>query len=334
MPEHIVEAPEISVVIACRNEEANAEAIAAAVIAMLEPIVSSFDIIFIDNQSQDRTVEIIRGMCARDPRIRLIVNARNFGQMRSPTHAIYQAGGKAVIGLCADFQDDPALLPEFVRRWRAGADIVLGVRETEKSGVMLSFMRDLSYSLQKRFGDYPIIPNATGFGLYDRRVIEAIRALNEPEPFFRGLLVETGYSVETILFKRPPRAGGRSNNNFFTLLDFALNGLAGSSRRLLRAPLYVAFFLGVLTLVCLFGGAIAAFTGRSVQLWLLAAMIEGQFCLLFGFLGLLGVQVALVSERTRNQPLVLERERINFPRPYGSPFEPSVTQGPNRFQGR
>jgi len=308
--------PEISVVIACRNEEDNAEAIAAAVIAQLETVTDSFDIIFIDNESQDRTVEIVRGIAARDPRIRLIINTRNYGQMRSPTHGIYQAGGRAVISMCADFQDSPALLPEFVRRWRAGVPIVLGVRESEKSSAMLTFMRGLSYSLQKRFGDYAIIPNATGFGIYDRRVVEAIRALNEPEPFFRGLLVETGFPIETIAFKRPPRAGGRSNNNFFTLLDFALNGLAGSSKKLLRAPLYVAFLVGLLTLVSLVGTIYALFTGNSVQLWLLAAMIEGQFCLLFLFLGLLGTQVALVSERTRNQPLVLERERVNFPPGY------------------
>lgn len=306
-------APEVSVVIACRNEEANAEAIAAAVIEQLEPVCDSFDIIFIDNQSQDRTVEIVRGMCARDPRIRLIVNTRNFGQMRSPTHGIYQAGGRGVISMCADFQDAPALLPEFIRRWRAGTDIVLGVREREHSGAFLTFMRGLSYRLQKRFGDYPIIPNATGFGIYDRRVVESIRQLNEPEPFFRGLLVETGYSIETIPFSRPARARGRSNNNFFTLLDFALNGLAGSSKNLLRMPLYIAFVMALLTLVCLVGALIAAFTGRSVQLWLLAALLEGQFCLLFLFLGLIGVQVALISERTRNQPLVLERERVNFP---------------------
>lgn len=308
--------PEVSVVIACRNEEENAEAIAAAVIEQLTTVTDSFDIIFIDNQSQDRTVEIIRAMSARDPRIRLIVNTRNYGQMRSPTHGIYQAGGKAVISMCADFQDSPALLPEFVRRWRDGVSIVLGVRESEKSGVVLSFMRSLSYNLQKRFGDYAIIPNATGFGIYDRRVVDAIRALNEPEPFFRGLLVETGYTIETIPFKRPPRAGGRSNNNFFTLLDFALNGLAGSSKKLLRAPLYVAFIIGLLTAVTLGGAVFALLTGNSVQLWLLAAMIEGQFCLLFLFLGLLGTQVALISERTRNQPLVLERERINFPPGY------------------
>lgn len=313
MAENQVERPEISVVLACRNEEDNVEAIAAAVIEQLSTVSNSFELIFIDNESQDRTVEIVRGMCARDPRIRLIVNTRNFGQMRSPTHGIYQASGCAVISMCSDFQDRPDLLPEFVRRWRAGTPIVLGVRQSEKSGAALSFMRNLSYRLQKSFGDYPIIPNATGFGIYDRRVVEAIRALNEPEPFFRGLLVETGFAIETIPFKRPERSGGKSNNNFFTLLDFALNGLAGSSKRLLRAPLYVAFLMGLLTLICLLGALVAGFTGRSVQLWLLAALLEGQFCLLFLFLGLLGVQVALISERTRNQPLVLERERINFP---------------------
>lgn len=308
--------PEVSVVIACRNEEDNVEAIAGAVTEQLEAVGATFDIIFIDNQSSDRTVELVKAMCARDPRIRLIVNTRNFGQMRSPTHGIYQAGGRAVISMCADFQDSPALIPEFVRRWRAGTDIVLGVREREKSSLLLTTMRSLSYQLQRKFGDYPIIPNATGFGIYDRRVVRSIEALNEPEPFFRGLLVETGFSIETISFKRPQRAGGRSNNNFFTLLDFALNGLAGSSKGLLRVPLYVAFFISLLTLVSLIGAVVAAFTGRSVQLWLFSAMLEGQFALLFLFLGLIGVQVRLISDRTRNTPLVLERERINFPSGY------------------
>jgi len=308
--------PEISVVIACRNEEANVEAIAGAVSAQLKSVEADFDIIFIDNQSSDRTVEVVKAMCARDDHIRLIVNTRNFGQMRSPTHGIYQAGGGAIISMCADFQDSPDLIPEFVRRWRAGADIVLGVRERERSGAFLSAMRSLSYGLQRKFGDYPIIPNATGFGIYDRRVVRSIEALNEPEPFFRGLLVETGFSIETIPYKRPARAGGRSNNNFFTLLDFALNGLAGSSKGLLRVPLYVAFLVAVLTLVSLFGAIAAAFTGRSIQLWLFSAMLEGQFALLFLFLGLIGVQIRAISDRTRGTPLVLERERVNFPPGY------------------
>jgi glycosyltransferase involved in cell wall biosynthesis len=312
----LVSAPEVTVCIACRNEEQNVEAIAAAVIAEMESVAARFDIIFIDNESNDRTVEIVKQMCARDPRIKLIINTRNFGQMRSPTHAIYAAQGSGVISMCADFQDSPALLPEFVRRWRAGTPIVLGVRKVEKNSLLLKFFRNLSYSLQRRFGDYPVIPNATGFGIYDRKVVNALKRLNEPEPFVRGMLVETGYRIETIPFDRPPRAGGRSKNNFFTLLDFALNGLAGSSKGLLRAPLYVAFLFGLITLVCLAGAVLSPLWGGSWQLWLFAALLEGQMTLMFLFFGLLGVQIGLISERTRNQPLVLERERINFPSDY------------------
>ena len=307
--------PEISVVIPCRNEEDNVEAISRAVIEQIEPLVESFEIIFIDNVSEDRTVPIIRTICARDPRVRLIINTRNFGQMRSPSHAVFQASGRAVIGLCADFQDSPDLLPEFIRLWRSGASIVLGVREQEKSSFLLTLMRSLSYRILRHIADYPIIPNATGFGLYDRRVVEEIRSLNEPEPFFRGLLVETGFPIETLTYRRPPRTRGKSNNNFFTLLDFAINGLAGSSKGLLRVPLYLSFFVALASLISFMGAIVAFGIGRSWQLWLFAALLEAQFGLLFLFFGLLGVQVALISERSRNQPLVIERERINFSDP-------------------
>ncbi len=318
MNDHLGDArPDLSVVIPCYNEEENAEAIHAAVTAELAPIGISFDIIFIDNDSTDRTVEIIKGICARDPRTRLIVNSRNFGQMRSPTHGIYQARGRAVVGMCADFQDPPALLPHFVERWRAGVDIILGVREAEKtSGLALGAFRRLSYWLARNFGDYPIIPNATGFGLYDARVVDATRMLAEPEPFFRGMLVETGYRLETVSYPRPPRAGGRSKNNFFALLDFAMSALAGSSKRLLRLPIYIGVFGALMTLLMLAGGVAAFFLGRPIAGWLIAAVVQAELALLFGFLGLLGDNLRIVSERTRRTPLVLERERVNFPPDY------------------
>lgn len=309
--------PDLSVVIPCYNEEENAAAICRAVISQLEPLNLSFDVIFIDNDSTDRTVEIIRSLCQADPRVRLIVNTRNYGQMRSPTHGIYQARGRAVIGMCADFQDPPELLPEFVRRWQAGADIVLALRKSEtKNGPMLRMMRGLSYWLARNFGDYPILPDATGFGLYDARVVRATRLLSEPEPFFRGMLVETGYKLETIAFPRPPRAGGRSKNNFFSLLDFAMSALAGSSKRLLRVPLYIGVFGALMTLVMLLGGTLAFFLDRPIAGWFIAAVVQAELALLFGFLGLLGDNVRIVSERTRGTPLVLERERVNFPSDY------------------
>jgi len=305
--------PELSVVIPCFNEEENAAGIAAAVVEQMEKVSSSFDIIFIDNGSSDRTVDIVRGLCARDPRIKLIVNTRNFGQLRSPTHALFEAKGRAVIGIVADFQDPPELIPAFVERWRAGADIVLATSETKKISPLFVAVRRFSYGLQRKFGDYPIIPNATGFGLYDAKVVRAIAALNEPEPFFRGLLVETGYKIETIPFERPRRAAGKSKNGFLALLDFALSALAGSSKGLLRVPLYVSFFIFLATLVTVAGAIYSMLVGANPRMWLFAALLEFQFGLLFLFLGLLGVQVRMISDRTRNTPLVIERERVNFP---------------------
>lgn len=305
--------PDISVVIPTRNEEENALAIAHAVIAEMEATGASFDLIFIDNASDDRTVAILRDLCARDPRVRLIVNVRNFGQMRSPTYGIFQADGRAIISMCADFQDDPKLIGEFVRRWRAGADIVLGVRRSERSSAVMSFVRRLSYRLAERFGDYPVIPNATGFGLYSRRVVGEIARLNEPEPFFRGMLVETGFRIELVDYDRPPRAGGRSNNNVLTLLDFALSGLAGASKRLLRVPFYLGALAGLIG-VTLIPVALAAWAlGQGGWGWLAAVAAELQIGALFIFLGLMGDQVRLISERTRRTPLVIERERVNFP---------------------
>lgn len=308
--------PDLSVVIPCRNEAENAAAIAAATIAQLEPTGLSFDILFIDNGSTDETVEIIKGLCAADARIRLIVNTRNFGQIRSPAHVLFTARGRAIIGMSADFQDPPEMLPQFVKLWQEGAPIVLAVREEEKSGFMLRLMRDLSYKLARKFGDNPVIPNATGFGLFDARVMDTIKAMNEPEPFFRSLLVETGFHIEQLPYKRPERQGGRSNNNFFSLLDFAVSGLTNSSKRLLRVPLYLGVLGGLLTALMLLGGLIAFFTGHEFAGWLIGAVIQAQFALLFGFLGLQGDHVRLISERTRKTPHVIERERINFPPDY------------------
>jgi glycosyltransferase involved in cell wall biosynthesis len=305
--------PVISVAIPCYNEESNVREITAAVIAELEPLGLSFEIILIDNDSQDRTVELARALCAQDPRVRLIVNSRNFGQMRSPTHAIFAASGQAVIGMCADFQDPPTLLPKFIERWQAGVPIVLGIREPEQGRKRGGFARRLFYTFTQRFSDYPVIPDATGFGLYDRKAVDAIKALNEPEPFFRGMLVETGYTIEKIFYPRPDRRAGKSSNNFFRLLDFALSGLAGSSKKLVRLPFYAGVLCFALAGLCALGSLASLLLGGNALFWFGAAVAEAHFGALFLFLGLIGDQVRLISERTRGTPLVIERERLNFP---------------------
>lgn len=306
--------PDISIVCPCYNEEANVEAIAAAVIAQLERCDVTFEYLFIDNASTDRTVEIVRAMCARDPRIKLIANTRNFGQMRSPTHCIYATSGRAVIGIASDFQDPPELIPEFISRWRAGAPIVLGTRIVEKSSWWLGIGRKLAYGFLARFGDYSIVPHATGFGLYDRRVVDLLAGLHEPEPFFRGMLVESGYRIETVPHARAPRQRGVSSNTFFRLADFALSGLAGSAKRLLRVPFLLAIGSGLLALLGAAAALLAWVLGGAPGWFAIAALIEANIALVFLFMGFMGDQVRLISERTRGTPLVVERERINFAR--------------------
>jgi glycosyltransferase involved in cell wall biosynthesis len=304
---------EISVVIPCLNEAENVAAIAAAVAAQLGQADVSYEIIFIDNGSTDGTVDLVKRLCAGDRRVRLIVNNQNYGQMRSPTHAIYQTSGEAVIGICADFQDPPELIGEFIARWRSGTHIVLGVRAAEKTSLLLRAMKALGYGFFSRFSDYRVIPGATGFGLYDRAVVDCLKDWRDPEPFFRGMVVESGFSLETISYVRPARAGGESKNNFLSLLSFALSGVASSSRNLLRVPLYFAgvtfIAVGATLLVAIF----LALSARSPWATLLFSLGEFAFGLVFLFLGLIGEQVRLISQIARNVPLVVEKERVNFP---------------------
>jgi polyisoprenyl-phosphate glycosyltransferase len=325
-------APELSFVIPCYNEEANVVAMYEAVTAQAEKHASSHEIIFIDNSSTDGTRELLRELSARDPRVRAIFNNRNYGQMRSPTYAIYQAEGAAVIAMCCDFQDPPALIPEMIAQWRAGAQIVLGRRRSEKTGPILGLARKAGYAFFNRFGDFPLIPGATGFGLFDRKVVDMLASWNEPEPFFRGMVIESGYRLAVIPYDRPVRAGGRSSNNYGALLNFALSGVGGSAKGLLRLQLIFAIYL------CLFAVVLAAATlvrflihGYSPALLILTVVV-GLFAVLLLCLGLIGDQVRLLAERSRNVPLVIEEERLNFPAERALPSPRTVTR--QRLEGK
>jgi len=305
---------EISVVIPCLNEAENVEAIAAAVKAELANAgVASYEIIFIDNGSTDGTIELIKTLCAADLAVRLIVNTRNYGQKRSPTYAIYQTSGAAVIGICADFQDPPEMIGQFIDRWRAGAKIILGARASEKMSIGMRLFRLLGYGFLARFSDYRVLPNVTGFGLYDRTVVDCLKQWRDPEPFFRGMLVESGFSLEIIPHARPPRAAGRSKNSFFAMIDFGLSGVASASSQLMRAPLYLAPFVFAATVLVLVVGIWLIVVGRGSWTPFLVALGGACFGANLVFLGLMGEQVRLIAKTVRGEPLVVERERVNFP---------------------
>ncbi len=306
-------APELSIVIPCYDEADNVRAICAAVTQEAERHAASHEIILIDNGSTDGTRTIMRELCGEDPRIRAIFNNRNYGQMRSPTYGIYQAEGAAVIGMCADFQDPPDCIGEFVRQWRAGAQIVLAQRRSEKASWLLGLGRRIAYGFQRRFGDYRTVPGATGFGLYDREVVDTLAAWNEPEPFFRGMLVESGFRMAVLPVDRPPRAAGESKNDLATLFAFAVSGLAGSARTLLRLPLVLGLYALGLALLLLLGTGAALVLGGPVLVLLSLTLAFAMFAVLLLILGLMGEQVRMLAERSRNVPLVIEEERINFP---------------------
>jgi polyisoprenyl-phosphate glycosyltransferase len=317
---------ELSFVVPCYNEQANVVAMYEAVTEQAEKHAASHEIIFIDNCSTDRTRELLRDLCARDPRVRAIFNNRNYGQMRSPTYATYQAEGAAVIAMCCDFQDPPALIPELIAQWRAGAQIVLGKRRSEKAGLILGLARKTGYAFFKRFGDYPLIPGATGFGLFDRKVVDMLASWNEPEPFFRGMLIESGYRLAVIPYDRPVRAGGRSSNNYGALLNFALSGVGGSAKGLLRLQLIFAIYLCVFAFVLGIVTLLRFLTHGYSPALLILTVVVGLFAVLLLCLGLIGDQVRLLAERSRNVPLVIEDQRINFPAARALPAERSVNR--------
>lgn len=324
---------EISVVIPCYNEEANVIAIHAAVKEELRQHAASHEIILIDNGSVDTTRELMRAIASADPHTRVILNSRNFGQMRSPTYAIYQAEGQAVIAMSADFQDSPAMIGPFIAQWRAGAQVVMAQRRSEQTSLVLGVVRRVGYAFLNRFGDYPVIPGATGFGLYSREVVDMLASWNEPEPFFRGMAVESGYRLAVLPFDRPERSGGRSSNGYWQLLDFALSGLAGSARKLLRLPLILALHLAPLTVLLGLVTAVRwAVQGYSPLLVSLTVLL-GIFATLLLFIGLIADQLRLVVERLRNVPLVVEAERINFPAGREKPAQRSYV-APLRMIGR
>eukprot|EP01037_Dinobryon_pediforme_P010333 gene10333-10399_t len=305
--------PELSVVIPCFNEVDNVAAIVAAVTREAIQHTDSHEIILIDNFSTDGTRAVIRAICLADARVKAIFNNRNYGQIRSPTHGIFQARGRAVIGMCADFQDPPALIGTFLGHWRAGSLVVLGQRRSERTTPLLGLLRKLGYGVLRRVADHPVIPNATGFGLYDRTVVDTLMDWNEPEPFFRGMVGESGFAITLVPFDRPERAAGSSKNNLASLFGFALSGLASSARTLLRVPILIGLGMAPLTIVLAIGAIVGALLGWA-PVWPLAfaALLSMMFGNVMLFLGLIGDQVRLLNERSRGLPLVIEECRINF----------------------
>lgn len=321
----------ISVVTPCYNEQENVREVYDRVKRVFaESGMYQYEHIFIDNASRDRTVEILKEIAAVDRNVKVIVNTRNFGQVRSPFHALLAARGDAVIGLAADLQDPPELIPAFLERWEAGFKVALGVKAAGEESWPMSWVRDGYYRLLARLSDVEPVRNSTGFGLCDREVIEIIREMNEPYPYFRGLLPEIGYPIARIEYTKPLRKRGKTKNNFYTLFDLAMLGITTHSKVPLRLATIGGFALSALSLV-----VALAYLVAKLLFWYrfsagIAPILIGlfvTFSVQLFFLGLLGEYVSAVHTQMLRRPLVVERERINFDEPL-FPSLPTSLQHP------
>jgi glycosyltransferase involved in cell wall biosynthesis len=238
----------ISVLTPCYNEEGNVANLVKAVSAVFDRLPQyTYEHVFIDNHSKDNTVAILRELAAHDPHVKVIINARNFGHIRSPFYGMLQCKGDAVISLVADFQDPPEMIADFLAKWEEGYNIVIGVKRKSRENPLMFAVRKFFYNLLASMSDSGEQPvkNFTGFGLYDQKFIEVLRTLEDPYPYFRGLITELGFDRYEMEYVQPRRAAGKTKNNFFTLYDIAMLGFTNHSKLPLRLSAFIGFFSAI-----------------------------------------------------------------------------------------
>ena len=308
--------PNISVISGCYNEEGNIEEFCDRVCGAFDSIrENNYELILIDNASTDGTQEKIRKIAAMNPRIKAIFNSRNFGHIRSPYHALMQAAGNAVICMASDLQDPPEMIPRLIEEWRKGVKTVVCVKESSEESPVFFLIRRTYYALVHRLSDTKLIQNFTGFGLYDRAIVEYCRKVDDPYPYLRGQISEIGLPIKEIPYRQPLRKRGITKNNFFTPYDLAMLGITSHSKVPLRLATMLGFSMAILSLLVAF-----VYLIYKLVFWYTlpvgtAPLVIGLFFFasvqLF-FIGILGEYIGAIHTQVLKRPLVVEKERINF----------------------
>jgi glycosyltransferase involved in cell wall biosynthesis len=306
----------ISIVSGCFNEEGNLEELCSRIFAVAAKFPAyEWECLIIDNCSTDQSPAILRRMAAADRRIKVIFNTRNFGHVRSPYYAMLQTEGDALIYLASDLQDPPEKIIEFVPLWEQGFKVVAAIKNESDESPLFFLARKAYYQLIARLSDVDLLKNFTGFGLYDRVVVEHMRQLDDPYPYHRGIIAELGFPIARVNYVQPRRKRGITKNNFYTLYDVAMLGFTSHT----KVPLRLATMLGF-ALSCLSFGVGLGYLVLKLILWRdfpigLAPVVVGLF--FFGsvqmmFIGILGEYIGAIHTKVTKHPLVVERERLNF----------------------
>ena len=306
----------VSILVPCYNEEENVGPLSEAIVNQMAELPQyDYELIFIDNDSQDTTRQKLRELCSENPRIKAIFNAKNYGQFSSPYYGILQATGDCVISMCCDFQDPVELIPRYLEEWENGYKIVLCQKTSSKESKIVYHLREYYYNFMKKHSDVNFLKQVTGSGLYDRSFVEVMRKVEDPKPFLRGVVAEMGYGIKLIPFEQPPRRAGKSSNNMMRYLDGAAQSLTAYTKIGCRLALFGGFIASVLC-----GLALVGFSIYKLLNWTTFVMMDYLFQLALltlislnmFFIGVVGEYVMDANQRTRRRPLVIEAERINF----------------------
>jgi polyisoprenyl-phosphate glycosyltransferase len=306
----------ICVVTPCYNEVENVRELYAAIQQVFARLPQyTYSHVYIDNASTDGTDGVLRELAAADSNVKVIINARNFGHIRSPFHGLLQDDADATVILASDFQDPPELIPDFLRRWEEGYKIVVGVKVESEEQPLMYAVRTLYYGLAKRLADIELMEHVTGFGLYDRRAIEIFRRIDDPYPYVRGLIADIGLACCKIPYRQPQRRRGITKNNFYTLYDMAMLGITNHSKLPLRSATMAGFVMASGSLLVAFGYLVAKLVFWNLFTVGVAPILISLFFFssvqLF-FIGIIGEYIGAIHTQVRKRPLVIESERLNF----------------------
>ncbi len=306
----------ISIVTPCFNEEGNIEELVKQIREVfIKMNHTNYEHIIIDNDSQDNTQNLLREMAAKDSKIKVIMNNRNFGHIRSPYYGLLQAKGDCAVLMASDLQDPPEMIIDFVKKWREGYKVVLGVKtQSEESPIMFA-IRKAYYDFVARVSDTKLVKNNTGFGLYDKKVIEILNDIQDPYPYFRGLISELGFKAAKIDFHQPSRKRGVTSNNFYKLYDIAMLGITSHSKVPLRMATMSGFLLSILSFITAMIYFILKLIFWDQFQMGIAPILIGVFFFMsiqLFFIGIIGEYVGFIHTQVMKRPLVTEKERINF----------------------
>ncbi len=306
----------ISIVSPCYNEASNIDELYNRLVAATKELDHyDFEYLFIDNASIDGTQDKLRRLASLNRDVKVILNTRNFGHLRSPYWGVLQASGHAVIYLASDLQDPPELIPSFVKSWEDGYKVVLATKPVSNTNFITHRLRRFYYDFLDKISDVSHIKNATGFGLFEKEVLDQIKKINDPYPYFRGMIAELGYEVKTVVFEQPRRLNGISKNNFYSLYDYAMLGITSHSKLPIRIASFLGFIIGFLSIITAIVFFILKLCFWDTFQMGVAPIVIGMFFLfglMFLFIGMLGEYIASIHTYLQNRPVVVEKERINF----------------------